>query len=96
MPVALRRLLPELDEAVEAPPQQDDDLWRQRIFSAVSAAWAAISATRSLAVLLEDLHWADSTTLDLLEHLLSVGHGIPIVGTWRRDDLTVRSKAGNG
>ena len=92
VPVALRRLLPELDEAVEAPPVQDDDLWRQRLFSAVAAAWAAISATRPLAVLLEDLHWADSTTLDLLEHLLSVGHGIPIVGTWRRDDLTVRSE----
>ena len=89
VPVALCRLLPELDETVGAPVAPDDDLWRQRLFSAVASAWAALSATRPLAVLVEDLHWADSTTLDLLEHLLTVGLGVPMVGTWRRDDPTV-------
>ena len=92
VPVALCRLLPELDETVEAPVVQDDEMWRQRLFAAVASTWAALSATRPLAVLVEDLHWADSTTLDLLEHLLTVGQGIPIVGTWRRDDLTVPSE----
>jgi hypothetical protein len=92
VPVVMRRLLPELDEAVEGPAVQDDDLWRQRLFSAVASAWTALAATRPIAVLVEDLHWADSTTLDLLEHLLTVGQGIPIVGTWRRDDLAVRSE----
>jgi hypothetical protein len=92
VPVALCRLLPELDETVEAPVVQDDEMWRQRLFAAVASTWAGLSATRPLAVLVEDLHWADSTTLDLLEHLLTVGQGIPIVGTWRRDDLTVPSE----
>ena len=92
VPLALCRLLPELDETVGAPVAQDDDLWRQRLFSAVASAWTALAATRPFAVLIEDLHWADSTTLDLLEHLLTVGQGVPIVGTWRRDDLTVPSE----
>ena len=38
---------------------------------------------------IEDLHWADATTLDLLEHLLAAGPGLPVVGTWRKDDPTV-------
>ena len=37
-------------------------------------------------MLIEDLHWADSATLDLLEHLLARGIGVPILGTWRLDD----------
>ena len=40
-------------------------------------------------MLVEDLHWADATTLDLLEHLLSTGPGLPLVGTYRLDDPTV-------
>jgi hypothetical protein len=92
VPVALCGLLPELEEAVEAPAVPDDEVWRQRLFSAVASTWTALSATRPLAVLVEDLHWADSTTLDLLEHLLTVGQVISIVGTWRRDDLTVPSE----
>ena len=90
--VALCRLLPELHEDGEATVVQDEDLWRQRLFSAVASTWAALSATRPLGILIEDLHWADSTTLDLLEHLLTVGQEVPIVGTWRRDDLTVPSE----
>ncbi len=92
VPVALCRLLPELDDAAEAPGGQGEDVWGQRLFAAVAAAWTALSATRPLAVLLEDLPWADSTTLDFLEHLLTVGHRVPIVGTWRRDDLGVPSE----
>jgi hypothetical protein len=89
VPAVLRRLLPELEEAADALMVFDDDWWRQRLFSAVATTWAALAAARPLAVLVEDLHWADSTTLDLLEHLLTAGPGLPLVGTWRQDDPTV-------
>ena len=81
---SLRRLLPELDEPAtcrRSPPE--DDWWRQRLFSAVGTTWSALASVRPLAVLVEDLHWADSTTLDLLEYLLSRLPGIPLVGTYR-------------
>ncbi len=89
VPASLRRLLPELDEPGNAAAVPDDDWWRQRLFSAVGSALAALATSRSLAVLVEDLHWADATTRDLIEHLLSGGPGLPLVGTYRLDDPTV-------
>ena len=86
---SLRRLLPELDLLVNAAAVPDDDWPRQRLFSAVGTTLAALAALRPLAVFVEDLHWADPTTLDLLEHLLSAGPGLPLVGTCRVDDPTV-------
>ena len=88
VPASLRRLLPELDEPGTAAVP-DDDWWRQRLFSAVGSALAALATSRPLAVLVEDLHWADATTRDLIEYLLSGGPGLPLVGTYRLDDPTV-------
>ncbi|MGY2704318.1 lambda repressor-like predicted transcriptional regulator/tetratricopeptide (TPR) repeat protein [Nocardioides sp. HB32] len=82
----LCRLLPELGEADDTPGMSADDWWRHRMFSAVSAAWTSLAAVRPLAVLVEDLHWADPSTLDLLEHLVSRGVDVPMVGTWRLED----------
>ena len=86
---SLRRLLPELDLIVDAPAEPDDEWSRQRLFTAVGSTLAGLAALRPLAVVIEDLHWADATTLDLLEHLLTTGPGLPVVGTWRQDDPTV-------
>jgi tetratricopeptide (TPR) repeat protein len=85
-------LLPELDEPGTAAAL-DDDWWHQRLFSAVGTALAALATSRPFAVILEDLHWADATTLDLLEHLLSTEPALPLVGTYRLDDRTVPSTA---
>ena len=46
----------------DAAAVPDDDWWRQRLFSAVGTTLAALATLRPLAVLVEDLHWADSTT----------------------------------
>ncbi len=86
---SLRRLLPELDLIMDAPDEPDDEWSRQRLFTAVGSTLVGLAALRPLAVVIEDLHWADTTTLDLLEHLLTTGPGVPVVGTWRRDDPTV-------
>ena len=86
VPGSLRRLLPELDLLVPTRLEPDDDWSRQRLFASVAAILSALVATRRLAVLVEDLHWADSATLDLLEHLLTRQVGVPILGTWRLED----------
>ena len=86
VPASLRRLLPELDRLVEAPAEPDDQWSRQRLLSAVAAVLTALGASRPLAVLIEDLHWADTATLDLFEHLLARGTTVPFVGTWRSED----------
>ncbi|HET6940302.1 MAG TPA: hypothetical protein VFI19_16920, partial [Nocardioides sp.] len=42
------------------------------------------------AIVIEDLHWADSATLDLLEHLLVRAGAVTLLGTWRLDDTSTR------
>ena len=84
---SLRHLLPDLGG--EAPaPDPDDDWARHRLFTAVGAVLTSLAEQRPFAVLLEDLHWADSATLDLVEHVLTRGLDVPLLGTWRLDDET--------
>lgn len=84
VPGSLRRLLPDLDST--GAPDVDDEWSRQRLFSAVRSALIELARIRPLALLVEDLHWADTTTLALLEHLLARQVTIPVLGTWRLDD----------
>ena len=48
----------------------------------------AMSARQPSALLMEDLHWADELSLDLVEHLLRTP-GVRILATWRLDDPDV-------
>ncbi|MFC4784210.1 ATP-binding protein [Nocardioides sp. MAHUQ-72] len=86
VPLALSRLLPEIEPLVGGAPDPDDEWALQHLFAAVVATLNALASSRRLALLVEDLHWADSTTLDLLEHVLARGTDVPVVGTWRLDD----------
>ena len=90
---SLCRLLPELDSAAD-PAAGPDDAWsRQRLFAAIAAVLSTAASVRPLAVVLEDLHWADASTLDLVEHLLDRLHGLRVVGTWREEDPATRDSA---
>ena len=85
VPSSLSRLLPEL--APWADADNGSDGWaRERMFAGVAATLRALAAHRPLGLLIEDLHWADAATLDLLEHLICRPIGVPIVGTFRLDD----------
>ncbi len=84
----LSRLVPDLAPGAASEPA--DDGWRQRLFLAIATAFSALRTRRRWALLLEDLHWADPDTLDLLEHLLARGATVPVLGTWRLDDPDVR------
>jgi len=65
----------------ELPPAQK----RRFLFQGLSEALAHAARTRSYLFVLEDLHWADESTLALLNHLANRVAQIPvvIVGTYR-------------
>jgi hypothetical protein len=92
VPGSLRHLLPEL-EGPGLVPEPRDDWARQRLFVSVEVVLTALAAVRPFAVLVEDLHWADSATLDLLEHVVARGTTTPVLGTWRAEDPGTASAA---
>ena len=80
-------LLPEWSTG-DASPGSDDRWLRQRLFAGVAELCRVLSAAQPFAVVLEDLHWADELTRDLVEHLVRHGH-VRILGSWRTDDPDV-------
>ena len=81
----LPRLLPEL--ATEASAESGEEDWmRSRLFPAVEDLLRALISLRPLGLLLDDLHWGDSATLDLVEHLVAHDGLPPLEATWRLDD----------
>ncbi|HYJ26674.1 MAG TPA: ATP-binding protein [Nocardioides sp.] len=84
---ALSHLLPEWS-TVRSAPEADDRWLRQRLFAAVAELWRSLCRGRAFALALEDLHWADDLTLDLVEHLVRHGQ-VPVVASWRTEDPEV-------
>ena len=82
---SISRLVPEVGTG---SGEQEGDGARQRLLIALETTLRVLGSSRPTAVLLEDLHWADPATLDLLEHLLGRRLPIPVVGTWRTHDDT--------
>ncbi|MCL7452606.1 MAG: AAA family ATPase, partial [Anaerolineae bacterium] len=52
---------------------------RDRTFQAVGTLLASAARQRPLVVVCEDLHWADATSLELLEHLLPLSGELPLL-----------------
>ena len=66
--VEVERLVPQLGIG-EAPIERGDSGHRERLFAAVGQLLAAAAAQHSLVLVVEDVHWADSGTLDCLTFL---------------------------
>lgn len=67
----------------------EPDLSPARVHEAVDLVFEELSATRPLVVVIEDLHWADPSTLGLLGAILryrTSGHRL-LVLTYRTDDV---------
>jgi len=84
----LGRLLPDLGTG----PGEDGDLTglaQQQLFGAVLGMLAELAAQRPVLLILEDLHWADRSTRDLVTFLSRVLHRerVAVVATYRTDDL---------
>ena len=88
----LGRLVPGLDSGDRPAPVdgRDEGWWRGRLFSAVAELLdaAAESSGCGVGLVAEDVHWADSATLDLLTFLARSGHRGPVtvVATCRGDE----------
>ncbi|MER6170750.1 AAA family ATPase [Streptosporangium sp. NPDC001681] len=86
---ALRGHLPELARGLPPSPAPLDDplAERHRLFRAVHALLEAVSPA---VLVIEDLHWADDGTRDLLRFLIGQPpDGLALVTTYRRSDLPV-------
>ncbi|TFV45086.1 helix-turn-helix transcriptional regulator [Blastococcus sp. TF02A-35] len=71
-----------------AAPQPVDD-GRLQLFEAVAALLCELASKDPLLLVLEDVHWADRSSRDLLRYLLArlVDAPVAIVASYRSDDL---------
>ncbi|HEV3293976.1 MAG TPA: AAA family ATPase, partial [Streptosporangiaceae bacterium] len=88
------RLLPKLSPGGGPGPGGPDDGWqREQLFSAV-AELLDVVANRTgsgVGLVIEDVHWADSATLDLLTFLTRAGRrgAVTVAATYRGDEAPV-------
>ncbi len=78
---SLRRIFPDIPQPLELPPAQR----RRYLFQSVSEVLGRAARTRPQLNILEDLHWADESTLALLIHLATRVAQLPlvIIGSYR-------------
>jgi predicted ATPase len=81
----LRRLFPDLPTLPALPPQQ----LRRSLFQSLTECLAWVSCQTPLFLILDDLQWADESTLALLHYLATRVEQLPviIVGTYRDSRL---------
>ncbi|MDN5727113.1 MAG: ATP-binding protein, partial [Propionibacteriales bacterium] len=65
------------------------ELERLRLSEVVSGVLEQAARTTPLVIVVEDLHWADTTTSQLIRFLTSSLAEVPLllVGTWRTDEM---------
>ncbi|HUR22511.1 MAG TPA: AAA family ATPase, partial [Acidimicrobiales bacterium] len=61
----LRALLPDMPAPLDLPPEQE----RRFLFQAFHAFLARLADARPLVLVVEDVHWADDASLQLMRHL---------------------------
>ncbi len=81
----LKNVLPELPPPLDLPPAQA----RRHLFNCFFDFVARIASERPTLMILEDLHWADDSTLSLLDHLSQRLSDLPlmVIGTYRDAEL---------
>jgi AAA ATPase-like protein len=78
---SLRRVFADIPQPLKLPPAQK----RRYLFQSISEALARAARTRPQIRILDDLHWADESSLALLIHLANRVAQLPVViiGTYR-------------
>ena len=78
----LARLVPQLGDRLPGllpPPAAGPETARYRLFEGVMAALVALSRAAPVVLLIDDLQWADSSTLALLRHLMRHTDQAPVL-----------------
>ena len=80
------------------PSREMEIATRENLFDAVSAFLARVASRAPLVLVLENLHWADGATLDLVLHLTAAvqGRRILLIATYRPDEGAGRSPSSPG
>lgn len=83
----LRRRFPDIPDALELPPEQQ----RRYFFNAVASFIVRGAKRFPLVLMMDDVHWADESTLLLIEHIAGLvpDHRILCIGTYRDVELEV-------
>jgi class 3 adenylate cyclase/tetratricopeptide (TPR) repeat protein len=83
----LRRLFPDIAAPLELPPEQE----RRYLFNSMHEFMERAGHAQPLFLVLEDLHWADDSTMLLLQHIAQRLSEMPvlILGTYRDVELDV-------
>ncbi len=86
---AVRQLLPGRRVLFGQAGGQAEDVERSELFETVHAVFERLAAQGPVLVVLEDLHWADQSTRDLLGFLFQRRFSGPVglVASYRSDDL---------
>ena len=89
----LCRLVPSLAQrvpAATAAATSDVDTERYLAFTATDGLLGRMAAERPVLLVLEDMHWADTATLQLLHHVISRSQRTPmlVLATFRSSELT--------
>jgi class 3 adenylate cyclase/tetratricopeptide (TPR) repeat protein len=82
---ALRQRLATSDERAEDSQSGD----QYALFGAITGLLAEVASSRTLVVVLDDLHWADRGTLQVLQHVTTSlpNARLVVIGTYRETDL---------
>ena len=83
-------LLPELVPDQTAPPLPlEPEQEKRRLFAVLATFFIHLSASFPLLLILEDVHWSDSTSLDFLHYVArrTVSHPILLLVTYRQDEM---------
>jgi len=91
----LVKLLPELSllmPATQSTPPLDRAAEKHRLFESLARFIASLATAHPLLIVLEDLHWSDEQSLELLHFLVRriVSLSILILGTYRSEDSSPR------
>ncbi|MGE5224141.1 MAG: ATP-binding protein, partial [Omnitrophica WOR_2 bacterium] len=87
----LVKILPELSlllPSIQPNPPLDPAAEKHRLFESLVRLAASLAAAHPLLIVLEDLHWSDEQSLELLQYIVRRIAAVPILilGTYRSED----------
>jgi DNA-binding CsgD family transcriptional regulator/tetratricopeptide (TPR) repeat protein len=90
----VERLLPRLGTGETDTAGRDEGGQREQLLSAVAELLGTVAGQQGVAVVIEDVHWADSATLDCLTYLARPGgrDAPTVVVTCRSDEASVDAR----